>query len=155
MEKKRENVLISACLLGVNCRYDGGNGFHDGLMGIMEKYNLIPVCPEQLGGLETPREPAEQISSDAGIYSGPGRVVTCSGKDVTDSFIKGAEETLKLAVLYGCQRAILKERSPSCGYGIVYDGTFSGTKIPGKGVTARLLSEKGILVYGESRIGDF
>ncbi|WP_367565281.1 DUF523 domain-containing protein [Lacrimispora sp.] len=154
MEKKRENILVSACLLGVNCRYDGGNGLQEGLMGLMDKYSLIPVCPEQLGGMETPREPAEQISSDTGEYS-KGRVVTCSGKDVTDSFFKGAEETLKLAALYGCKKAILKERSPSCGYGTVYDGTFSGTKIPGSGVTARLLAENEILVYGESKIENF
>ncbi|MFT4104523.1 MAG: DUF523 domain-containing protein [Lacrimispora sp.] len=151
MEGKRENILVSACLLGVNCRYDGGNGRKEAVTELMETYSLIPVCPEQLGGLETPREPAEQISSDAeGALTG--RVVTCSGKDVTDSFLKGAEETLKLAELYGCKKAILKERSPSCGYKTVYDGTFSGTKIPGSGVTARLLAENGILVYGESDI---
>lgn len=154
MERKRENILVSACLLGVNCRYDGGNGLQKGLMGLMETYSLIPVCPEQLGGMETPREPAEQISSDTEKYP-KGRVVTCSGKDVTDSFLKGAEETLKLAELYGCKKAILKERSPSCGYGTVYDGTFSGTKVPGSGVTARLLAENGILVYGESNIENF
>ena len=154
MEGKRENILVSACLLGVNCRYDGGNGLQEGLMGLMETYSLIPVCPEQLGGMETPREPAEQISSDTEKYS-KGCVVTCSGKDVTDSFFKGAEETLKLAALYGCKKAILKERSPSCGYGTVYDGTFSGTKIPGSGVTARLLADNGILVCGESNIEKF
>lgn len=152
---KKKNILVSACLLGINCRYDGGNGLQEDLIGLMEKYNLIPVCPEQLGGLETPREPAEQLNrDDTGNLPGI-RVVNRSGKDVTDSFVKGAEETLKLAGLYGCKRAILKERSPSCGHGIIYDGTFSGTKVPGSGVTARLLEENGIKVSGESAIGSF
>ena len=90
---KKENILVSACLLGINCRYDGGNGLQEDLIGLMEKYNLIPVCPEQLGGLETPREPAEQLNrDDTGNLPGI-RVVNRSGKDVTDSFVKGAEET--------------------------------------------------------------
>lgn len=153
MGGEKENILVSACLLGVNCRYDGGNGRQEGLIGLLEKYNFIPVCPEQLGGLETPREPAEQLVKSVTDGHNEIRVVDRSGKDVTDSFFKGAEETLKLARLYGCKRAILKERSPSCGHGCIYDGTFSGTKVPGDGVTARLLEENGIHVSGESRIG--
>ncbi|HBE86472.1 MAG TPA: purine-nucleoside phosphorylase [Lachnoclostridium sp.] len=153
MGGEKENILVSACLLGVNCRYDGGNGRQEGLIGLIEKYNFIPVCPEQLGGLETPREPAEQLVKSVTDGHNEIRVVDRSGKDVTDSFFKGAEETLKLARLYGCKRAILMERSPSCGHGCIYDGTFSGTKVPGDGVTARLLEENGIHVSGESRIG--
>ncbi len=155
MSGEKENILVSACLLGVNCRYDGGNGKQEGLMGLIEKYNFIPICPEQLGGLETPREPAEQLVNVVTGDHNEIRVVDRSGKDVTNSFFKGAEETLKLARLYGCKRAILKERSPSCGHGCIYDGTFSGTKVPGDGVTARLLEENGILVSGESSIGSF
>lgn len=155
MGGEKENILVSACLLGVNCRYDGGNGRQESLIGLIEKYNFIPVCPEQLGGLETPREPAEQIVKAVTGDHDEIRVVDRSGKDVTDSFIKGAEETLKLARLYDCKRAILKERSPSCGHGCIYDGTFSGTKVPGDGVTARLLEENGILVSGESSIESF
>jgi len=155
MGGEKENILVSACLLGVNCRYDGGNGRQDGLIGLIEKYNFIPVCPEQLGGLETPREPAEQLVKSVTDGHNEIRVVDRLGKDVTDSFFKGAEETLKLARLYGCKRAILKERSPSCGHGCIYDGTFSGTKVPGDGVTARLLEENGILVSGESSIESF
>ncbi len=155
MGGEKENILVSACLLGVNCRYDGGNGRQESLIGLIEKYNFIPVCPEQLGGLETPREPAEQIVKAVTGDHDEIRVVDRSGKDVTDSFIKGAEETLKLARLYGCKRAILKERSPSCGHGCIYDGTFSGTKISGDGVTARLLEENGIHVSGESSIESF
>jgi uncharacterized protein YbbK (DUF523 family) len=147
---EKENILVSACLLGVNCRYDGGNGRQEELAGLMEKYHFIPVCPEQLGGMETPREPAEQLVRDGtGDYHNI-RVADRTGKDVTENFLKGAEETLKLARLYGCKRAVLKERSPSCGHGTIYDGTFTGKKVPGKGVTARLLEENGILVSGES-----
>lgn len=155
MSGEKENILVSACLLGVNCRYDGGNGMREDLIALMEKYNFIPVCPEQLGGLETPREPAEQVGGgETGNPHGI-RVVDRSGKDVTECFVKGAKETLKLARLYGCKRAVLKERSPSCGHGYIYDGTFSGTKVPGSGVTARLLEENGILVSGETSIGSF
>lgn len=156
MNGEKENILVSACLLGVNCRYDGGNGKQDSLIGLIDKYNFIPVCPEQLGGLGTPREPAEQqlFSGETGDLDII-RVVDRSGKDVTDCFFKGAEETLKLARLYDCKRAILKERSPSCGHGCIYDGTFSGIKVPGDGVTARLLEENGILVSGESSIETF
>ncbi len=155
MNGEKENILVSACLLGINCRYDGGNGLREDLVALLEKYNFIPVCPEQLGGLKTPREPAEQVGSSETGSLQKIRVVDRSGKDVTDCFVKGAKETLKLARLYGCNRAILKERSPSCGHGYIYDGTFSGTKVPGSGVAARLLEENGILVSGETSIGSF
>ena len=122
-----ENLLISACLLGVQCRYDGGSKPVMPTVALMEQYHLIPICPEQLGGLPTPREPSER-RADA--------VVTKSGADV--------------ARLYGCKAAVLKERSPSCGSGEVYDGTFSGRLTPGDGVTAALLKANGIAVYGES-----
>lgn len=109
----------------------------------MDKYNLIPVCPEIMGGLGIPREPAE-IFED--------KVVNSSGENVTEFFERGARETLKLARLYNSKCAILKERSPSCGYGKVYDGTFSGTLIEGSGMTADLLIRNGIRVLGESQI---
>lgn len=143
MNGKKENILVSACLLGVNCRYDGGNGKNEDVLELMEEFNLIPVCPEQLGGMETPREAAERMDS---------RVVNKAGQDVTACFKRGAEETLKIGKLYGCKRAIFKERSPSCGHGVIYDGTFTGKKIPGSGVAARLLEENGIAVTGESGI---
>ncbi|MDO5417141.1 MAG: DUF523 domain-containing protein [Lachnospiraceae bacterium] len=136
-------ILVSACLLGVCCRYSGGGELEPSIQKLMEKHELIPVCPEILGGLPTPRTPAEQKGS---------RVWTRDGQDVTEAYQRGAEETLKLAKLYGCTRAVLKERSPSCGSGRIYDGTFTRTLTDGDGVTARLLKEHGILVCGESEL---
>lgn len=144
MNGKKENILVSACLLGVDCRYDGTNGKHEGVLALMKDYNLIPVCPEQLGGLMTPREPAELKARDT--------VVNKDGNDVTACFKRGAEETLKVARLYGCKRAVLKERSPSCGHGTIYDGSFTGRKITGSGITAHYLEENSIAVKGESDI---
>ena len=137
-------ILISACLLGSCCRYDGASKAHPLAAALAECHTLVPVCPEQLGGLPTPRPPAERRG---------GRVVTQSG-DVTEQYRRGAEETLKLCELLGCEAAVLKERSPSCGHGAVYDGTFSGKLTAGDGVTAELLTAHGIPVYGESRIGE-
>ena len=135
-------ILISTCLLGACCRYDGASKAHPLAALLAERHTLVPVCPEQLGSLPTPRPPAERRG---------GRVVTQSG-DVTEQYLRGAEETLKLCKLLGCEAAVLKERSPSCGRGQVYDGTFSGTLTAGDGVTAELLAAHGILVYGESQI---
>ena len=135
-------VLVSACLLGCACRYDGASKAHDAVLALAEKRRLIPVCPEQLGGLATPRPGAERQGK---------RVVTEQGVDVTAQYHRGAEEALRLARLFGCECAVLKERSPSCGCCGVYDGTFSRTLRPGMGVTAQLLTENGIAVYGESQ----
>ncbi len=137
---KKVKKLCSACLLGVKCRYDGKSSLNKKVLDLAAKETLIPVCPEQLGGLPTPRSPSEQRN---------GKVVTKDGKDVTDNFKRGAEETLRLAKIYGCKEAILKQRSPSCGYGKIYDGTFSGKLIKGNGVTAELLRKNGILVKTE------
>lgn len=139
----KENVLISACLLGVYCRYDGKKNRLNSLDELMDKYNLIPVCPEIMGGLGIPRKPAEILQ---------GKVVNSSGENVTEFFERGARETLKLARLYNCKHGILKERSPSCGYGKIYDGTFSGTLTEGSGVTADLLVRNNIRVLGESQV---
>lgn len=136
------NILISACLLGVACRYDG-SGAKVPVSPLKGAHVLIPVCPEQLGGMETPRDPAERNGE---------RVVSRTGRDVTEFYERGARETLRLAKLYRCRYAILKERSPSCGSGVIYDGTFTGTRIPGDGVTAALLEAHGIRVFGESRM---
>lgn len=132
--------LCSACLLGVRCRYDGASKPNDEVIQLVRKETLIPVCPEQLGGLPTPREPAEQRGE---------RVVTKSGRDVTESFVRGAEQVLQLTRLFGIKEAILKQRSSSCGCGQIYDGTFSGNVIKGDGVTTSLLRKNGIRVISE------
>lgn len=141
MNDKKPNILVSACLLGLHCRYNGKGVLDEDVWSLREYANLIPVCPEQLGGLATPRDPAERVGN---------QVVTISGENVTAQYVQGAGETLALAKRYGCSLAILKERSPSCGSGVIYDGTHTGTKIPGYGVTAQLLKEHGIAVCGES-----
>ena len=139
-------ILVSACLLGVPCRYDGASKAHGDVVRLAEAgHILIPVCPEQLGGLPTPRPPAERRGD--GVF-------TQAGDDVTEPYRRGAEQTLALCRLLGCEAAILKERSPSCGAGAVYDGTFSRRLTAGDGVTAALLRENGITVVGESRIGE-
>lgn len=140
------NILVSACLLGVNCRYDGKGQMAPPLLPLLAEHTLIPICPEQLGGLPTPRIPAERINT---------QVFTKLGQDVTAAFTKGAEETLKLAQLYHCELAILKERSPSCGAKQIYDGNFSGQLIDGMGVTAELLIQNNIPVIGESEINSY
>jgi len=140
-----ESVLISACLLGVNCKYNGGaNPVSEArLAALKEKYTLVPVCPESYGGLATPRPPSERVGE---------RVLARDGTDVTAQYEKGAQAALRLAELFGCKKAILKERSPSCGHGMIYDGTFSGALTPGDGVTAALLAAHGVAVYGEGDI---
>lgn len=139
-------ILISACLLGCRCRYDGASKPHPQVQALARRHTLVPVCPEQLGGLATPRPPSERRGE---------QVVTRDGADVTEQYRRGAEEALRLCRLFGCEAAILKERSPSCGCGSIYDGTFSGTLCPGDGVTAQLLLANNIPVYGESQLEEF
>ncbi|MFH1791078.1 MAG: 2-thiouracil desulfurase family protein [Candidatus Omnitrophota bacterium] len=135
--------IVSACLLGVKCRYDGRSRPHPGALRASRRETLVPVCPEQLGGLGTPREKAEI----AGL-----RVVTESGGDVTANFTRGAEETLRIAKMFKARVAVLKSKSASCGSGRVYDGTFTGRMKKGDGVTAALLKKNGIRVVSESAI---
>lgn len=137
-------VAVSACLCGVPCRYDGSDARSDAFASLQ---GILPVCPEMLGGLATPRLPAEiQSGSGEDVLLGKARVLCSDAGDVTAAFIRGAEETLKLCRMHGIKRAILKANSPSCGCGYVYDGTFSGRKQAGNGVTAALLLENGIAV---------
>lgn len=138
----RMNILVSACLMGVECRYNGEGVLRPEIKRLMEHHHLIPVCPEQLGGLSTPRCPAERLGE---------RVITKEGLDVTKEYRRGADETLKLARLFHCKTAVLKERSPSCGCGRIYDGSFSGKLTDGDGVTAGVLKAAGVTVVGESR----
>ena len=125
--------LVSACLIGINSRYDGKNSLNERCLKLFKKGELIPVCPEQLGGLPTPREPAEIQKN--------GKVKTKSGKDVTKNFVKGAKETLKIAKTLGIKEAILKSKSSSCGYGQIYNG-----------VTATLLKKNGIKIITEKEL---
>lgn len=136
-------ILVSACLLGTACRYDGQSKPHPGVLRLLERHTLIPVCGEIMGGLPTPRVPSERCGE---------RVLMRDGTDVTENYRRGAAEVLRLARLYGAEAAILKERSPSCGSGRIYDGSFTGTLTDGWGVTAELLRENGIPVYGESEL---
>lgn len=136
-------ILVSACLLGVGCRYDGQSKPIPQVEQLLKEHTCIPVCPEILGGLPTPRPPAERQGS---------RIVNKEGEDVTDAFIRGTAEVLRLAALYRCKAVLLKEKSPSCGSGQIYDGTFTGTLVEGDGLTAELFKRQGITVYGESQI---
>jgi uncharacterized protein YbbK (DUF523 family) len=135
--------VVSACLAGIPCRFDGKDNRNDFVVGLVRAGRALPLCPEQLGGLGTPRTPSERRD---------GRVVTKCELDVTEQFRRGAKITLALARLYKCTEAILKARSPSCGSGKIYDGTFSKTLVAGDGVTAKLLKQKGIRVRSEDEL---
>ena len=136
-------ILISACLLGMRVRYDGKSKTNAAAGALLERHQLIPVCAEVFGGLPTPRVPAERVG---------GRVVTKDGRDVTAEYERGAEEVARLCGMYGCTLAILKERSPSCGKGFIYDGTHTGTLTEGNGVLAERLMKMGVRVVGESEM---
>lgn len=141
-----EKILISACLLGIPSRYDARSVHvltEEQIAVLNSKYQLVPFCPEIYGGLPTPRTPSE-ISGD--------EVYMKDGTRVTENYRKGAEEALRLCRLLGIKKALLKERSPSCGEGFVYDGSFTGRLTSGDGVTVRLLKQNGIEIYGESKI---
>lgn len=140
------NILVSSCLLGLNCRYDGKSVLSSDIIKLIDKHNLIPFCAEIYGGLPTPREPAEIIDE---------KVITKSGKDVTTEYTKGANQALKLCGLFDCKIAILKENSPSCGYHTIHNGKFDGGLIEGNGITAELLANNGIIVICESQINNF
>jgi len=142
--------MISACLIGCECRYDQKSCLDADLEQLLREGKVIPVCPEQLGGLPTPRPPAEIIGGDGfDVLDGRARIVDQTGNDVTDEFLAGAQQALKLAKTVGATSAILKENSPSCGSSFVYDGSFSGKKVPGVGLTAALFKRNGIEVRSE------
>ncbi len=145
----KEKLLISGCLAGLSCRYDGGSKPHPRLEDLKRWYDLIPVCPEQTGGLSTPRIPNELQASAAEILSGRGKVKNQAGEDCTEAFIRGATETLKVVRLLDIKKALLKDGSPSCGKNRVYDGTCCGKSIPGRGITAEILHDEEIGIYSE------
>lgn len=135
------NILVSACLLGVACRYDGKSKPNEKIINLMKNHNLIPVCPEELGGLTTPRLPAEIKNNE---------VIRKDNKNITKEYLLGANEALKIARLYKCKIAILKAKSPSCGSSFIYDGNFSGNLIKGQGITCKILRKNNIKVLNEN-----
>lgn len=136
-------LLVSACLLGVGCRYDGGHKLSPQVTALIRRDELVPVCPEQLGGLPTPRPPCERSG---------GRVLSQRGEDRTEPFLRGAREALRLYHLLGCEAAILKSRSPSCGRGLIYDGSFTRSLTGGNGVFCQMLLDEGVKVYTEEEV---
>ena len=132
--------IVSACLAGCNCRYDGGNNRSEKVVQLVQQGRALPVCPEQLGGLSTPRPPFEIVDA---------RAVDKNGNDITEQMQRGAEEALALAKMAGCTKAILQLRSPSCGVGRIYDGTFSGVLIEGNGMFAQQILNAGIVIESE------
>lgn len=139
---ERESMLVSACLLGEPCRYDGKSQPCTTVMALEAEYDLVPICPEVLGGLPTPRTPSE-IKPD-------GRVLDRDGNDRTEAFESGADIAVMIAKKHGCRRAILKSKSPSCGVHEIYDGTFTGTLKAGRGIAAARLAEAGIILQDEN-----
>jgi len=138
---EKEKILVSACLLGQKVRYDGKSKEVKGLIGLTQFFDLIPMCPELSGGLKIPR-PSSEIMPD-------GRVLSKTGKDVTENYLAGAYWALSICQIYHIRRAILKEKSPSCGTHLIHDGSFSDKVIPGMGITARKLKKAGIEVLNE------
>lgn len=145
MNGARPALLISACLLGLRCRYDGASRPlpSETITALRARWTLVPVCPEQLGGLATPRESAER--RDGGVF-------TRSGADVTAQYRRGAEQTVALARLLGCETALLKARSPSCGVGCIYDGSFTRRTVSADGVAAETLRRDGVQLHTEEEI---
>lgn len=127
----RDVIGVSACLLGINCKYNGSNNLNQDVIDYIRGKEVVLICPEVLGGLSTPRIPSE-IQED-------GRILSKAGKDVTENFTRGKEITLELLKKNNCNKVILKDGSPSCGYHTIYDGNFSNTKIQGQGVTTKCL----------------
>lgn len=128
-------IAVSACLLGENCKYNGGNNYSEALREFLKGHSVVPICPEVMGGLPTPRDPAEIVG---------GVVRQKNGRSVDEAFRKGAQEALKKVKDAGAELVILQSRSPSCGVNEIYDGSFTGRRVKGKGVFARLLEEEGI-----------
>ena len=149
----KKSILVSACLLGLNTRYDGQTKECAAVLTFLHQRNLrpIPICPEQLGGLPTPRLACSFSRGDGdAALKGCGELRNSEGQVLTQHFISGARQSLKIAMLTGCTQALLKERSPSCGVTNVYQGT---NKISGKGVTTALLSHHGIQIFSEENLG--
>ena len=140
---EKEKILVSACFIHEGYKYSGGANINEEVIRLQEKYDFILICPEVFGGLPTPRVPSEIVGD---------KVCNSIGEDVTAEFLKGAYKALELAKKHNCTKAILKAKSPSCGKGLVYDGTFTHTLKDGNGIAAKLLMDSGITVYTEEEI---
>lgn len=140
-------IFVSACLVGINCKYSGGNNYNEKIFNLVKEGKAIPICPEQLGGLSTPRNPSERK-----VINGKKIVIDNKNNDVTENFVKGANEVLELAKKLNIKEAILKSRSPSCGKGQIYSGNFDGKLIDGDGVLVELLINNGIKVISSDDI---
>lgn len=138
-------ILVSACLVGIPCKYSGGNNLSEAVMTYLSDKSFVPVCPEQLGGLPTPRACCE-ISE--------GRVMDETGIDRTEAFERGADAAVAIARMTGCTHALLQERSPSCGVHRIYDGTFTGRKVAGSGIAARRLGQAGLIVLSSGDLDE-
>lgn len=136
-------IAVSACLLGINYKYNGGNNYSEKLVKLLEKHEVIPICPEVLGGLPIPRDPSEIVNRE---------VLTDKGKSVDREFRNGAKKALKIVKESGAELVVLQPRSPSCGLGEIYDGSFTGRLVDGDGVFVKLLKDEGIKVVD---VGDF
>ncbi|MCF8011822.1 MAG: DUF523 domain-containing protein [Clostridiales bacterium] len=145
-------ILVSACLLGYNCKYSGSNNLRNELVEMQDNHILIPVCPEVMGGLPTPRPPAQFDRADgSSVLKGKAKIINCYGRDVTGYFIRGADIALRIAIDYNIKTAILKERSPSCGSSFVYITEKGEKPVEGKGVAAALLEKNGLHIYSDQK----
>lgn len=142
-------ILVSACLVGINCKYNGGNNYNEKIFNLVKNGMAIPICPEQLGGLKTPRYPAEIKYINNKLH-----VIDNKGNDVTNNYIKGAKEVLDLARKLNIKKAILQPRSPSCGCKKIYDGSFTGTLVSGNGILAEILINNGMEVISADEFGE-
>ncbi|MCY8981580.1 DUF523 domain-containing protein [Bacillus halotolerans] len=148
-------ILVSSCLGGIECRYNGSHAASEKIRKLIEENQAVMACPELLGGFSTPREPAEIIGGTGeDVLSGAAKIITSSGEDVTDLYMKGAAQTLAYAKEINASAVILKENSPSCGSNFIYNGSVSGKKIAGNGVTAALLKQAGYRVISENQLDD-
>ncbi|MEC1622245.1 2-thiouracil desulfurase family protein [Bacillus mojavensis] len=148
-------ILVSSCLGGIECRYNGSHAASEKIRKLIEEKQAVMACPELLGGFSTPREPAEIIGGTGeDVLNGSAKIITSSGEDVTDLYMKGAAQTLTYAKKINASAVILKENSPSCGSNFIYNGSFSGKKIAGNGVTAALLKQAGYRVISENQLDD-
>ena len=140
---EKEKILVSACFIHEGYKYDGGANINEKIIKLSEKYDFILICPEVFGGLPSPRYPSEIVGT---------KVINSIGEDVTNAFVNGANKALELAKKHNVKKAILKYKSPSCGKGKIYDGSFSRQIVDGNGVAAQLLMENGIEVYTELEV---